>query len=147
MVIFLLHAYRFGDGFKEGDSPELHIKDTSSAAFKAHLKYLYTDITEVDDAVLFDLVKLCDQYQVERLHSHCSLHQLFTSITVHNAVMRLAQAHTASGEGPVWVNKLKSTTMRYVTRTLQEIWCDARATLKLLEREHPELYKQIDAAI
>jgi hypothetical protein len=56
----------FGDGFKEGDSPENHIKETSSAAFKAHFRNLYTDITEVDDAVLFDLVKLCDQYQVER---------------------------------------------------------------------------------
>jgi hypothetical protein len=75
---------------------------------------------EVDDAVLFDLVKSCDQYQVERLHNHC-LHQLFKGITVNNAVIRLVQAHTASGEGPLWVNKLKSATVRYVTRNLEEI--------------------------
>jgi hypothetical protein len=69
---------------------------------------------EVDDAVLFDLAKLCDQYQVERLHNHC-LHQLFTGLTVQNAVMRLVQAHTASCvRGAMWVNKLKSAAMRYM---------------------------------
>ncbi len=30
---------------------------------------------EVDDAVLCDLVKLCDQYVVERLHNSCLLRQ------------------------------------------------------------------------
>jgi hypothetical protein len=104
----------FSAGFKEGDSAEIHIEGTSSVAFKALLKYLYTDNMEVDDAVLFDLARLNDQYQVERLHNHC-LHQLFNGITVHNAVMRMVQAHTASSdEGPMWA-KLKSTTMRYVT--------------------------------
>jgi hypothetical protein len=110
----------FGDGSQEGNSAEIPIKGTSSAAFKALVKYLYTDSIEVDDAVLYDLVKLSDQYQVERLHNHC-LHQLFEGITVQNAVMRLVQVHTASGEGPMWVNKLKSATMRYLTCNLKEI--------------------------
>jgi hypothetical protein len=132
----------FGAGFQEGDSAEITIEGTTSAAFKALLKYLYMDSMEVDDAVLFDLVKLCDQYQVERLHNHC-LHQLFEGITVQNAVMRLVQAHTVGGEGPMWVNKLKSATMRYVTRNLEEIWCDARAALELLKREHLGLYMQM----
>ena len=133
----------FGDGFKEGDSADIHIKGTSSAAFKALLKYLYTDnMDEVDDAVLFELAKLSDQYRVERLHNHC-IHRLFKGITVQNAVTRLVQAHTASGEGPMWVNKLKSTTMSYVTRNLEGIWCNAMATLELLYREHPDLFKQV----
>jgi hypothetical protein len=63
----------FGAGFCEGTSTEIHIKDTTSAAFKALLKYLYTDIMEVDDAVLCDLAKLCDQYRVERLYALCLL--------------------------------------------------------------------------
>jgi hypothetical protein len=129
-------------GFQEGDSAEIHIEGTSSAAFKALLKYLYTDsMVEVDDAVLFELAKLSDQYQVERLYNHC-LHQLFKGITIQNAVMRLVQAHTASGEGPMWA-KLKSTAMSYVTRNLKEIWCKEKATLELLEREHLELYKHM----
>jgi hypothetical protein len=66
-------------GLREGDSGEIHIKGTSSGAFKALLHYLYTDNMEVDAAVVFDLVKLCDQYRVERLHNHC-LHQLFNGI-------------------------------------------------------------------
>jgi hypothetical protein len=58
----------FSAGFKEGDGGEIHIEGTSSAAFKALLSYLYTDNMEVDDdAVLFDLARLCDQYRVERL--------------------------------------------------------------------------------
>jgi hypothetical protein len=61
----------FSAGYKEAGRAEIYIKGTSSAAFEALLKYLYTDDMEVDDAVLFDLAKLSDQYQVERLHSHC----------------------------------------------------------------------------
>jgi hypothetical protein len=128
-------------GFKEGDSKEIRIEGTSSAAFKALLKYLYTDNIEVDDAVLFDTAKLCDQYQVKRLHNHC-LHQLFEGITVQNAVMRLVQAHTAGGEGPMWA-KLRTTTMSYVTRNLKGIQRNATATLEHLDREHPELYKRV----
>jgi hypothetical protein len=108
----------FGAGFKEGDSGEIPIEGTSSAAFKALLKYLYTDnMDEVDDAVLFDLAK--------------------------NAVARLEQAHTAGGEGPMWVSKLKSRTMRYATRNFEDIRCNATATLVLLAREHPDLLNRI----
>jgi hypothetical protein len=102
------------------------------------------DNMQVDDAVLFDVAKLSDQYRVERLHNHC-MRQLFRGITVQNAVMRLVQAPTASGEGPTWANKLKSTTVSYVTRNLEEIWRNAMATLELLDREHPRLFKQMHA--
>jgi hypothetical protein len=133
----------FSAGFKEGDSAEIHIEGTSSAAFKALLKFLYTDCMEVDDAVLFDLAKLSDQYRVERLHNHC-LHQLFKGITVQNAVMRLVQAHhTASDEGVMWASELRSKTICYMTRNFGEIRCNAKATLELLEREHPDLFKQV----
>jgi hypothetical protein len=133
----------FGAGFREGDDGDIHIEGTSSAAFKA-LRYLYMDYMEVaDEAVFFYLVKLSDQYQVECLHDHC-LHQLFKGITVQNAVMRLVQAHTgSSGESPIWA-ELRSKTMRYVTRNLEEIRCNARASLELLDREHPRvLSKQV----
>jgi carboxylesterase type B len=133
----------FGAGFQEGDLAEIQIGGTSSAAFKALLKYLYTDNIEVDDAVLFDLAKLSDQYRVERLHNHC-IRQLFKGVTVRNAVVRLVQAHTIGRcERPVWANKLKSTTMSYVTRNFEEIHCNAMATLEHLDREHPALFKQM----
>jgi hypothetical protein len=131
----------FRAGFQEGVIAEVHIEGTSIAAFKVLLKYLYTDNMEVDDAVLFGLAKLSDQYRVERLHNHC-LHQLFKGITVQNAVMWLMQAHTAGGEGPMRA-KLKITTMRYVTRNLEEIRYNTMETLELLDREHPDLFKQV----
>jgi hypothetical protein len=67
------------DGFWEGDSGQIHIKGTSIKAFKALLNYLCTDSMEVDHAVVFDLVKLYDQYRVEGLHKHC-LYQLLNGI-------------------------------------------------------------------
>ena len=130
----------FGAGFREGDGGEIRIEDTSCAAFQALLKYLYTDNLEVDDdAMLLDLARLCDQYRVERLHNHC-LHQLFNGITVQNAVMRLVQAHTASSGH---LAELKGKTMSYVAYNFDEIRCNARESLELLEREHPELFEQM----
>jgi hypothetical protein len=135
----------FGVGFKEGDSDEIHIKGTSSAAFKVLLKYIYTyNMDEVDDAdelLLNFVAKLSDQYQVERVHNYC-IHRLFKGITVQNTVMQLVQAHTASSEGPIWA-KLKSTTMSNVTRNLEGIQCAATAALELLELEHPDMFKQV----
>jgi hypothetical protein len=115
----------FGAGFKEGMSADIHIEGTTSAAFKALLKYLYTDNMEVDDAVLFGLAKLCDQYQVERLFNHC-LHQLFKGFTVQNAVIRLVQAHTTSDESGPTRGKLKATNIGYVMRNFKEIWCNTK---------------------
>jgi hypothetical protein len=95
----------FSAGFREGDGGEIHIKCTSIAAFKAILKYLYLDSLEVDDddAVLFELAKLSDQYQVERLHNHC-LHKLFKGITIQNAVMRLIKYPLPSLSSPYWLS-------------------------------------------
>jgi hypothetical protein len=71
------------------------------------------------------------------------MHQLFKGITVQNAVMRLVQAHTASGEGGMWASELRTTTMRYITSNFEQIWCNAMATLELLDRKHPGLYKSV----
>jgi hypothetical protein len=128
-------GFNISVGFKKGDITEFHIEGTSSAAFKPLFQYLYTDSMEVDDdAVLFDLTSLCDQYWVERLLNHC-LHQICNGLIVENAGMRLVQAHSAnSGVSPMWA-KLESKIMRYTTRNFEEIWCNARASLELLDRE------------
>ena len=130
------------DGFRESDNLEIHIHDTSCAAFQALLKYLYTDSTEVEveEEVLFDLAKLCDQYQVERLYTHC-MHSLTKGITHQNAVMRLIQAHACEG-GELWA-KLQSATKEYVARNLKEIWRDAKPTMELLVKDHHELFMEM----
>jgi hypothetical protein len=74
-------------------------------------------------------------------YNHC-LHQLFDCITPHNAVMRLVQAHTASGESPMWA-ELKSKAISYVAHNFGEIWCNARTSLELLDHTHLGLCKQI----
>jgi hypothetical protein len=132
----------FSAEFWEDNSADISIEGTSSAAFKALLNFLYMDNMETEDALLFDVAKLSDQYQVERLHNHC-MHQLFTGVTVQNEVTRLVQAHTASGEGPMWANNLKSTTMSYVTRNFEEIRRNAMASLGFFFRKHLGLFKQM----
>jgi hypothetical protein len=108
----------FRVGFQEGDGGEIRIEHTSSATFKALLKYFYTNDMEIADAVFFDLATLSDQYQVERLHNYC-VHQIYDGITVQNAVMRLVQAHTANiGENCMW-DKLKSKTVKYVMHNFE----------------------------
>eukprot|EP00976_Prorocentrum_cordatum_P106651 1194495-Prorocentrum_minimum.AAC.4 len=100
-------------GFLESDSPEIHIHGTSCAAFRALLKYLYTDCMEVEEEVLFDLAVLCDQYQVERLYTHC-MRRLTKGVVSHqNAVIRLI------------------------------LQADAKHSVELLDREHHELFMQL----
>eukprot|EP00959_Pyramimonas_sp_CCMP1952_P453349 9468089-Pyramimonas_sp.AAC.1 len=130
------------DGFRESDNPEIPIHGTSCAAFQALLKYLYTDCMEVEeDEVLFDLARLCDQYQVERLFTHC-MHTLAKGITHQNAVMRLIQAHACCEGAELWA-KLQSATKEYVARNLKEIWRDAKHTMELLVNDHPELFMEM----
>jgi hypothetical protein len=72
----------FSPEFEEDNGSEIHIEGTSSsAAFKALLKYLYTDDLEVDDKVLFDLAKLCDQFQVEQLKTTVCTSYATTSLS------------------------------------------------------------------
>mmetsp|Transcript_33572 Transcript_33572/g.73261 ORF Transcript_33572/g.73261 Transcript_33572/m.73261 type:complete len:105 (-) Transcript_33572:179-493(-) len=96
---------------------------------------------EVEEEVLFDLAKLCDQYQVERLFTHC-MHQLTKGLTHQNAVTRLVQAHACEGGGDMW-GKLQCATWRYVARNFKGIWRDAQPTLERLNKEHGELFLQL----
>jgi hypothetical protein len=62
---------------------------------------------------------------------------LIDGITPHHAGMRLMQAHTASsGESPMWA-ELKRKTMSFVARNFEDIWCNTRASLELLDHAHP----------
>eukprot|EP00959_Pyramimonas_sp_CCMP1952_P320724 6711561-Pyramimonas_sp.AAC.2 len=68
---------------------------------------------EVEEEVLFDLAVLCDQYQVERLYTHC-MRRLTKGVVSHqNAVIRLI------------------------------LQADAKHSVELLDREHHELFMQL----
>eukprot|EP00976_Prorocentrum_cordatum_P078933 1183339-Prorocentrum_minimum.AAC.1 len=95
---------------------------------------------EVEEEVLFDLARLCDQCQVERLYTRC-MHSLIEGITHQNAVMRLIQAQSCEG-GDMWA-KLQSATKEYVARNVREIWRDAKPTLELLGKDHHELFMEM----
>eukprot|EP00959_Pyramimonas_sp_CCMP1952_P200622 4196241-Pyramimonas_sp.AAC.2 len=100
---------------------------------------------EVEDGLLFDLARLCDQYQVERLYTHC-MHSLIKGITHQNAVMRLIQAQSCEGRD-TWA-KLQGVTKEYVARNVKDIWRDAKPTMELLAKDHHELFiEMMDGAL
>ena len=127
----------FSDGFQESSSSEIQLRDGISAgAFKALLRYLYTDCMEVEDGLLVEMVKVCDQYQVERLRYHC-MRRLDADITDENAIGWLVQAHVMEG-----VEMVKESVLTYVALNYKRIWQRAKHTVGLLD-EHPGLYKEI----
>ena len=127
----------FSDGFQESSSSEIQLRDGISAgAFKALLRYLYTDSTEVEDGLLVEMVKVCDQYQVERLRYHC-MRRLDADITHENAIGWLVQAHTMEG-----VECVKESVLTYVAQNYKKIIRCAKPTLVLLD-VHPGLFKEI----
>ena len=105
----------FSAGFQERDSNEIKMEGVSAAAFKALLQHLYTDHMEVEEGVLVEMVKVCDQYQVLRLRDHC-IRRLEKDITEHNALEWLVQAHRLLGPGAV-----KRSMLQYVAHNYAKI--------------------------
>eukprot|EP00240_Pyramimonas_obovata_P001278 CAMPEP_0118957570 /NCGR_PEP_ID=MMETSP1169-20130426/62173_1 /TAXON_ID=36882 /ORGANISM="Pyramimonas obovata, Strain CCMP722" /LENGTH=485 /DNA_ID=CAMNT_0006905657 /DNA_START=271 /DNA_END=1728 /DNA_ORIENTATION=+ len=127
----------FSEGFQERGSTEIKISEgISAAAFKALLNYLYTDCMDVEDGLLVEMVKVCDQYHVVRLRDHC-MRRLNENITEHNAISWLVQAHTLEGAKMVKQSLLTGVALKW-----RKIVCHANSTLRLLD-EHPSLYKEI----
>ena len=91
---------------------------------------------EVEDGLLVEMVKVCDQYQVERLRYHC-MRRLDADITDENAIGWLVQAHVMEG-----VEMVKESVLTYVALNYKRIWKCAKHTVGLLD-EHPSLYKEI----
>ena len=129
-------------GFTEGASGSgsgagtpLMVADTTPAAFRALLTYLYTDMVELDDACVVDVACLSQRYLVTRLHEacveHCKEHVSFT-----NAVKWLVATHTHMLE------ELRNALLEHTSTHYMQIEETAPATLDVLD-DHPRLLREL----
>ena len=91
-------ATMLASGVAEGESGSgtaapIKVADTTPAAFRALLTYIYTDTLEVDDACAVDVACLSQRYRVTPLQEACVAH-CKEHVSVANAVQWLVAAHT-----------------------------------------------------
>ena len=78
-------------GFKEQQDGKIFIEDTTPGAFRALLRYLYTDELRFADAEVLNVMRLAHMMQLTRVYNFVTRHR-HCNITVHNATQWLVQA-------------------------------------------------------
>ena len=119
-------ATMFGSGFAEGGA----VADTTPAAFRALLRFLYTGTVDLKDESVLDVACLSQRYLVVNLQEQCFEH-CRENVSPANAVPWLVLADTHKFGG------LRATLLAYVAENRVEIGA-AADTLDIL-RGHPEL--------
>ena len=127
-------------GFTEGasgssmDTP-LMVADTTPAAFRALLTYLYTDMVELDDACVVDVACLSQRYLVTPLQEACVEH-CKEHVSLDNAAQWLVAAHARMLE------ELRNVLLEYTSTHYMQIEAAAPATLDLLD-DQPRLLREV----
>ena len=71
-----------GPHFHEGQpGAQVEVRETTAAAFKSILRFLYTDNLTVDDSVVIQVMRLAHQYDIARVYSRC-LSYCYRNLTV-----------------------------------------------------------------
>jgi hypothetical protein len=128
------------DGEQEGQKPveparkrartTITIQDTTPEAFRAILRYLYTNELRFADEQLLDVMRKANEYRLDEVYSHCKC-QLREAITIHNAVEWLVQAHQYT------LDDVQEIVMCFLARNWGNVSVNARETL-------PPLYEDTD---
>jgi hypothetical protein len=89
----------FSSGMREAQrGNDITIRDTSPAAFRALLLYLYTDQLAFDDTLLFDVFRKAKELDLTRVYNHCERH-CQRELSTQNAVLWFVQADECALEG------------------------------------------------
>jgi hypothetical protein len=126
----LTSSFAEGERGSGTDAP-LRVADTTPAAFRALLAYLYTDTVELDDASVIDVACLSQRYLVTTLHEACVAY-----CTEHASL-----ANSIGWLVTVDVNKLedlRAILLDYVMDNYAEIKATYPNTLDIL-MQHPRL--------
>ena len=117
-----------------GMEAPLMVADTTPAAFRALLTYLYTDTIELDDTCVVDVACLSQRYLVTPLQEAC-VEYCKEHVSLANAVQWLVAAHTHMLE------ELRGALLEYTSTHYLEIEETAPATLDLLD-DHRRLFRE-----
>lgn len=106
-------ATMFASSFREAQAnAPVHVKDTSAAAFRSLVKYLYTDELTFNDADVVHLMQLAHRHDDMRMYRRCESH-VRHKISVSNCVPWLLLAHEGGPE------TLRQLLLRSAARLLQ----------------------------
>ena len=102
--------------FREADSDvTIEVRDTTSVAFRAIIRYLSADILDLDDNTVIAVARLGDLYMLPEVSAntaaYCDKH-----IAVTNAVLWLSQCDEAG-----WVSSTSARIFEYLCKNLKDI--------------------------
>jgi speckle-type POZ protein len=133
----------FSSGMKEAQKGnDIIVQDTSPAAFRALLRYLYTDELAFDDTVklLVDVLRKAKELELTRVVNHCE-QRCERGLSAQNAVLLFMQADEYALEG------LRESALRYLSRNLSTIRADSKAKHSLAKlAEKPMLMAEVMTA-
>ena len=133
----------FSSGIKEAqEGNDIIVQDTSPAAFRALLLYLYTDELAFDDTVklLVDVLRKAKELELTRVVNHCE-QRCERGLSAQNAVLLFMQADEYALEG------LRESSLRYLSRNLSSIRADSKAKHSLAKlAEKPMLMAEVMTA-
>ena len=125
-------------GFSEGQkrsSKEITIGDTTPEAFKALLRYLYTDELHFPDEHLIDVMRKSKEISLERVYNH-TVRRCRRDISVHNCVGWFVNADEYG------LDDLRTSTFRYLTRNFRKVKAQAKKTFQILS-DKPHLMMEV----
>ena len=114
---------------------EIPILDTTPEAFKALLRYLYTDELEFADEHLIDVMRKAKEISLERVYAY-AVRRTRRQISMHNVVDWFVKADKYGLED------LRSATLRFLTRNLRQVKAQARQSLQVLS-DKPNLLMEV----
>ena len=127
----------FSSGMREAQrGNDIVIQDTSPAAFRALLLYLYADELAFDDTLVVDVLRKAKELELTRVYNYCE-RRCERGLSAHNAVLWFMQADEYALEG------LREITLRYLSRNLSKIRAQAKDTLAKLTVEKPMLMAEV----
>jgi len=109
----------FTGNFREGEPNdrgryECRVEDTTMPAFQIVLRYLYTDVLDLPSEHAVSVMRLADQYNVQRLYNH-AVRFCTREIDHSNVVLWFIEAHKHE------LDDLRENTKRYLTRNFRAI--------------------------
>ena len=131
-------ATLLGSHFQEATAPAIAVTDTTAAAFRALLRFLYTGHVDVEEEALMDLMGLAHRYQADPLY-HACVRRCRGVLTLRNAVAWYVAADAGC------LQEARKCILRYIANNLSRIVVEAPETMEEL-KAHPELLYEVTMA-
>ena len=128
-----------GGGGAAKPAAPLPVADTTPAAFRAVLRFLYTSAVELEEASVLDVACLAQRYLVDELHERCVAY-CAANASLANALPWLVVADTHAIAG------LRATLLAYVADNLSGIEAASADTPGILQAHPVLMYAVLQAA-